>query len=63
MTHSECLVIEDSPPGVVAAKNADLQVLGVANTVPADEMRAAGADAIAHDLNDWMPDTIRLVFV
>ena len=63
MTHGECLVIEDSPPGVVSAKNADLPVLGVANTVSADEMRAAGADAIAHDLNDWFPDAIRRVFV
>jgi HAD superfamily hydrolase (TIGR01509 family) len=62
ITHRECLVIEDSPPGVVAAKNTDLPVLGVANTVSADEMRAAGADAIAQDLNDWMPETIRLVF-
>jgi HAD superfamily hydrolase (TIGR01509 family) len=62
MTHSECLVIEDSPPGVVAAKGADLRVLGVANTVSAGEMRAAGADWIALDLNDWMAESIRRVF-
>lgn len=62
MTHSECLVIEDSPPGIEAARNADLQALGVANTVSADELRAAGAAAVATDLRDWMPDSIRLVF-
>src|SRR5207245_2026242 len=50
MTHSECLVIEDSPPGVSGARNADLPVLGVANTVSANELRAAGAAAIATDL-------------
>jgi len=62
MTHSECLVIEDSPPGVVGAIAADLPVLGVANTVPADELRAAGAGAVAKDLRDWMPESIRRVF-
>lgn len=63
MTHGECLVIEDSPPGVVAARNADLPALGVTNTVSAAELRAAGAGAIASDLRDWMPDSIRRVFV
>ena len=62
MTHPECLVIEDSPPGVAGARNADLQVLGVANTVPDDALRNAGARAVAWDLRDWMPESIRLVF-
>jgi len=62
ITHEECLVIEDSPPGIAAAKNADLPALGVANTVPVAELRAAGAGAIATDLRDWMPESIRLVF-
>ena len=62
MTHNECLVIEDSPPGIQAARNADLPSLGVANTVSADELRAAGAGAVAFDLRDWMPESIRLVF-
>src|SRR5580765_1262477 len=56
MTHGECLVIEDSPPGVTGARNADLPALGVTNTVSAGELRAAGAGAIATDLRDWMPD-------
>lgn len=62
MTHGECVVIEDSPPGVQAAKSADLPTLAVVNTVSAMELRAAGADAIAHDLNDWMPDSMQRVF-
>lgn len=62
ITHRECLVIEDAPPGIIAAKRADLPTLAVTNTVSADEMRAAGADAIATRLDDWMPDSIRRVF-
>jgi len=63
ITHDECLVIEDSPPGILAAKAADLKTLGVVNTVSAEEMRNAGADAIAKSLDDWMPETMRRVFV
>lgn len=63
MTHGECLVIEDSPPGIMGARNADLAALGVANTVSAEDLRAAGAGAVATDLRDWMPESIRRVFV
>lgn len=63
ITHRECLVIEDTPQGIQAAKNADLFALGVTNTVSAKDLRAAGADWIAYDLDDWMPDSIRRVFV
>jgi beta-phosphoglucomutase-like phosphatase (HAD superfamily) len=63
MTHGECLVIEDTVPGIQAARAADLPALGVTNTVSADELRAAGAAAIAKDLRDWMPESIRRVFV
>lgn len=62
MVHADCLVIEDSPPGVVAGTNAGLPVLGVTNTVSAEQLRAAGAGAIAKNLNDWMPDSVRRVF-
>jgi len=62
LTLSQCLVIEDSPPGIAAARSAGLQALGVANTVDAAELRKAGAAAVATDLNDWMPDSIRRVF-
>ena len=63
MVHGECLVIEDSPPGIMGAKSARLQALGVTNTVSAEELRAAGADAIAKNLDDWMPESVRCVFV
>lgn len=63
MTHGECLVIEDSPPGIVGARAANLPTLGVTNTVSAKRLRAAGAHAIAKDLCDWMPESIRRVFV
>ncbi len=62
MTHRECLVIEDTAPGIQAARNADLPALGVTNTVDAATLRAAGAGAIATDLRDWMPESIRRVF-
>ena len=63
MTHGECLAIEDAPPGIVAARKVGLATLGVTNTVSADKMRAAGADAVAVRLDDWMPESIRRVFV
>ena len=63
MVHGECLVIEDSPPGIAAAKAARLQALGVTNTVSAKELRDAGADAVTKNLDDWMPETARRVFV
>lgn len=62
MTHGECLVIEDTAAGIKAARNADLPALGVTNTVDAATLRAAGAGAIATDLRDWMPESIRRVF-
>lgn len=62
MTHQECLVIEDTPAGVRAARAADLPVLAVHNTVSAEQMRDAGAAAVANYLDDWMPDSIRRVF-
>ena len=63
MVHKDCLVIEDSPPGVMAGRAADLPVLAVTNTVPAAQLRAAGANAIAKNLDDWFPETLRRVFI
>ncbi len=62
MTHEDCVVIEDSPAGVRAAKAADLYALGVTNTVSAEQLREAGADSVTKNLNDWMPATFRQVF-
>ncbi len=36
---------------------------GFAYTVSADKLREAGADAVSKSLADWMPDSIRRVFV
>ena len=63
ITHAECLAIEDSPQGIMAARNADLMALGVTSTVSADEMREAGAHAVTRNLNDWSPESVRRVFV
>ncbi len=63
MVQGECLVIEDSPPGIMAGKSAGLKTLGVPNTVSAERLREAGADSVTKNLADWMPDTVRRVFV
>lgn len=63
MVHGDCLVIEDAPQGIVAGKSAGLKTLGITNTVSADKLREAGADAVSKSLIDWMPDSIRRVFV
>jgi len=62
MVHADCVVIEDSPAGIRGAVEADLQALGVSNSVDAAQLREAGARAVTHNLNDWMPDSIRRVF-
>jgi len=63
MVHADCLVIEDTAAGIKAARAAQLKTLGVTNTVSAQVLREAGAQAIAKDLSDWMPESIRRVFV
>ncbi|MFL6228482.1 MAG: HAD family hydrolase [Pyrinomonadaceae bacterium] len=59
---AECLVIEDSPPGVEAARAAGMRSLGVTNTVAEERLRAAGADVVTHSLADWTPDAVYHVF-
>jgi HAD superfamily hydrolase (TIGR01509 family) len=63
IVHGDCLVIEDSPQGIRAGVKAGLKTLGVTNTVSAKELYEAGADSVTKDLNDWMPDSVRRVFV
>jgi beta-phosphoglucomutase len=63
IAQGECLVIEDAPQGIAAGKSAGLKTLGITNTVDAKSLREAGADAVSKSLSDWMPDSIRRVFV
>jgi HAD superfamily hydrolase (TIGR01509 family) len=62
LVREEVMVIEDSPAGVSSGKSAGMWVLGVTNTVSADELRRAGADAVTKNLADWIPETVNLVF-
>jgi len=62
ITRSECVVIEDSPPGVVAGKQAGLRTLGVTNTVDERMLREAGADSVTDLLSDWNAESFRGVF-
>ena len=58
----ECLVIEDSPPGIQAGREAGMRTLGVTNTVSETQLREAGADVVTASLFDWTTDAVRLVF-
>ena len=58
----ECLVVEDSPPGVLSARAAGMRALGVTNTVPDRALREAGADSVTRSLADWTPDAVHHVF-
>jgi beta-phosphoglucomutase-like phosphatase (HAD superfamily) len=59
---SECLVIEDAPPGILAGKDAGMRSLGVTNTVTDAALRAAGADVVTASLADWTTDAVHHVF-
>jgi beta-phosphoglucomutase len=58
----ECLVVEDSPPGILSARAAGMRTLGVTNTVPDRALRDAGADSVTRSLADWTPDAVHHVF-
>ena len=59
---SECLVVEDAPPGVQAARAVGMRTLAVTNTVTESLLRAAGADVVSASLADWNTDAVRHVF-
>jgi len=59
---SECLAIEDSPPGIQSARAAGMKTLGVTNTVADEALRAVGADVVTKSLADWTPAAVKLVF-
>ena len=55
LSPNDCLVIEDSLPGIRAARAAGMKVLAVANTHTAQDL--GEADAITHSLADTrLPD-------
>ncbi len=58
----ECLVIEDSPPGIESGRGASMRTLGVTNTVSENALRAAGADVVTPSLFDWTVDSVHHVF-
>lgn len=62
LLRGECLVVEDVPQGIKAGKAAGMPVLGVTNTFDSQTLREAGADAVTHSLEDWMPESLVRVF-
>jgi HAD superfamily hydrolase (TIGR01509 family) len=59
---SECLVIEDSPPGIESGRGAGMRTLGLTNTVSEGQLRSAGAEVVSASLADWSVDAVRHVF-
>jgi HAD superfamily hydrolase (TIGR01509 family) len=62
LSADECLVVEDSPPGIRSARAAGMRTLGVTNTVSDRDLREAGADSVTPSLADWTPDAVHHVF-
>jgi len=48
---AECLVVEDAPNGIRAAKTAGAPALGLTSSFPAEELVSNGADWVAADLS------------
>jgi beta-phosphoglucomutase len=59
---TECVAIEDSPPGIQSARGAGMYTLGITNTVSEGALRSVGADVVTHSLADWTVDSVKLVF-
>jgi HAD superfamily hydrolase (TIGR01509 family) len=59
---SECLAIEDSPPGIQSARAAGMRTLGITNTVSEEALRIAGAEVVTASLADWTVDAVKLVY-
>lgn len=59
---NECLVIEDSPPGIRSGLAAGMKTLGVTNTVTEAELRAADANVVTQSLADWTTDAVYHIF-
>ena len=59
---NECLVIEDAPPGIQAARSAGMRTIGVTSTVSATDLRNAQADVVTPNLADWNIDAVHHLF-
>ena len=59
---AECVVIEDAPPGIQAARAAGMRTVGVTTTVDERALRAAGADVVTSNLADWNADAVHHLF-
>ncbi len=55
---SNCLVVEDSLAGIVSAKGAGMQTVGVAHTYSSHQLIQAGADAVIDELATLTPEWI-----
>ena len=58
----ECLVIEDAPPGIAAARAAGMRTIGLTNTISENDLREAGADVVTASLADWSVDAVWHLF-
>jgi len=59
---AECVVIEDAPPGIQAARAAGMKTIGVTTTVAEQALREAGADVVTPNLGDWNADAVHHLF-
>jgi len=59
---TECLVIEDAPPGIESARAAGMRAIGVTTTVSEAALRQAGAAIVTSNLSDWNADAVHLLF-
>ena len=59
---AECVVIEDAPPGIQAARAAGMKTIGVTTTVAERALREAGADVVTPNLGDWNADAVHHLF-
>ncbi len=59
---AECVVIEDAPPGVAAARAAGMKTIGVTTTVDDAALREARADVVTPNLSDWNADAVHHLF-
>jgi beta-phosphoglucomutase len=59
---TECVVIEDAPPGIEAARGAGMRTVGVTTTVSAKALRDAGAEVVTPNLGDWNADAVHHLF-